>query len=106
MGISSFISRPNTPPSAITTRFRPMGFARVPMVTLPAPFMEESATEMATEYSTRPTTSSRATTCSRVSTKSPFAPVWRMVIMVEAGAVAEARAASTMEKASSSPSIQ
>ena len=52
----------------------------------------------------RPTTSSRATTWSRVSTKGPLAPSWRMVIMVEAGAVLAARAARTMEKDRSSPS--
>ena len=46
--------------------------------------------------------SSSATTCNRVSTKSPFAPVWRMVMTVEAGAVAEASAANTTEKARSS----
>ena len=61
------------------------------------------ATEMATLYSSRPTTSSSATTCTRVFTKSPCAPVCRMVIMVEAGAVAAASAASTMEIAPSSP---
>ena len=47
-----------------------------------------AATETAALYATSPTTSSSATTCKSVSTKSPFAPVWRIVITVEAGAVA------------------
>lgn len=42
---------------------------------------------------------SRAMTCRSVSTKSPFAPVCRIVIMVEAGAVAAAREARTIENA-------
>ena len=44
-----------------------------------------------------------ATTCKSVSTKSPFDFVWRIVIIVEAGAVAEARAAKTSENAKSIP---
>ena len=83
-----------------------MGFPSVANETPPAPCIEASATEIATEYRTNPTTSSSATTCKSVSTKSPFAPVWRMVIIVEAGAVAEASAASTIENASSSPRIK
>ena len=54
---------------------------------------------MAMLYSISPTTSSSATTCKSVLTKSPFAPVCRIVIMVEAGAVAEASAPKTTEKA-------
>ena len=34
-----------------------------------------------------------------MSTKSPFAPVWRMVIIVDAGAVAEARITTDMPAA-------
>ncbi len=52
---------------------------------------------MATLYSTNPTTSPSATTCRSVD-EVPFAPVCRIVIMVEA-AVTEARAARTIEKA-------
>ena len=58
--------------------------------------------EIATLYATSPTTSSNAMTCSRTSTNSPFAPVCRMVIMVDAGAVAAASAPSTAENPKSS----
>ena len=47
------------------------------------------------------TASSSATTCSTVSTNSPLALYWRMVISVEAGAVAEAIAPSSSEKGTS-----
>ena len=98
-------SAPNAPPSTIAARLVPMGSRMFFTSTCP-PLRLLTATEMAMEYATRLTTSSSATTCSRVFTKSPFAPVWRMVIMVEAGAVALASAASTMENASDSPSTR
>ena len=105
-GMSSFITSPNSPPSASAARFSSTGFTSVSNEHPPLPPRLASATEIATEYSTSPTTSSSATTCRSVSTKSPFAPVWRMVIIVDAGAVAEASAASTMENASSSRSTK
>ena len=99
---SHLSSTPNRLPSANTSPLISSGFSTFPALNRPTEAV--SATDMATEYATSPTTSSSATTCSSVSTKSPRAWVWRMVIMVEAGAVADASAASTREKFSSSPS--
>ena len=90
---------PNSVPSASTQMFARIGFITVASCIWP--LSDAIATEIATLYRIRPTTSSSATTCKSVSTKSPCAPVWRMVIIVEAGAVAEASAASTMEKLNS-----
>ena len=98
--IRNFRSTANEPPSSITARFTRMG-DRIVETELPcaAPNSEDTAREMAMLYATRPTTSSMATTCKSVSTKSPRACVCRMVIIVEAGAVADASAESTIEKA-------
>ena len=90
---------PNSAPSASTQIFARIGAITVESCMLP--LCEAIATEIATLYRIRPTTSSSATTCRSVSTKSPCAPVCRIVIMVEAGAVAEASAESTMEKLNS-----
>ena len=98
-------SAPKAPPSTSAARLVPMGRSMFFTSTCP-PFKLLTAMEMAMEYATRLTTSSSATTCSKVFTKSPFAPVWRMVIMVDAGAVALASAAKTMENARDSPSTR
>jgi len=73
---------------------------------LKLPLVDPTATEIAILYATKPTISSRATTCNNVSTKSPFAPVCLIVITVEAGAVAAARAARTIENAKFNLKIQ
>ena len=95
-GIMHFSSHPKIPPSTNTAPLTKIGFKIFP-TWKPPPESAASAMEIAALYSTRPTTSSKATTCKRVSTKSPFAPVWRIVMIVDAGAVADARAASTIE---------
>ena len=100
-GMSSRMATPKRPPRIRTPALSSRGLISVPKENPEPPVWLARATAMAMEYRTRPTTSSKATTCNRVSTKSPLARVWRMVIMVEAGAVAEARAESTIEKDSS-----
>ena len=76
------------------------------VISIEFPVDNATANDMATLYSTRPTASSSATTCSSVFTKSPRAPVCLIVIIVEAGAVADASAASTMENARFIPRIK
>ena len=63
--------------------------------------IEATATAIAVLYAISPTASSRATTCSRISTNSPFARVWRIVMIVDAGAVAVASADRTTANARS-----
>ena len=103
---SSFSKIPNAPPSATTPRLINIGLTTVLNVEPAPPLVLASAMEIAAEYATRLTTSSSATTCNSVSTKSPRALVWRIVISVDAGAVAEASAASTAENAMFRPSTQ
>ena len=103
--INSFSRRPKRQPTSSIRMFFPRGTS-TPEIWKPPLESMAVAREIATEYSTRPTTSSRATTCRRVSTKSPLAPVWRMVIIVEAGAVAVASAPSTTEKGKDRPSTR
>ena len=55
---------------------------------------------------TKHTISSKATTCSKVLTKSPFAPVCFIVIIVDAGAVADASALNTKENGKDKPKIK
>ena len=88
------------PPSTSTTRFLRTGSTMFHGLKT-APVIAVTATEIATLYATSATMSSYATTCSNVSTKSPFAFVCLIVIIVEAGAVAEANAARTIENARS-----
>ena len=56
------------------------------------------ATAAQTLKASSATASSRATICKSTSTNSPLALYWRMVIMVEAGAVADPMAPSSREK--------
>ena len=100
----TFSITPNRQPIMRTRMFIPIGFSTLPALKCPEAFAR--ATDIAALYATSPTTSSSATTWSRVSTKSPFAWVWRIVMTVEAGAVAEASAPSTSEKLISSPRIK
>ena len=95
--MSSFNIKPSTPPTTNATRLYTIG-KRIFFAVI-CPERDAVATAMATENATSPTTSSSATTCKSVSTKSPCAPVCRMVIIVEAGAVAAASDASTIENA-------
>ena len=94
-GISSFISTPKLPPSIKTKILNTIGLNILEILSLPE--FNEIDIEIATLYAIRPNTSSSATTCSKVFTKSPFAPVCLIVITVEAGAVAEASADKTKE---------
>ena len=70
-GMSHLRNRPNSPPSRKTSMFMMTGFTMLPMLTEELPVWTVSASEIATLYAISPTTSSRATTCNRVSTKSP-----------------------------------
>ena len=96
--MNSISRTPNRPPIAITKRFFPIGM-RTLVRAKPLPDRDATAIEIAILYRINPTTSSSATTCNSVSTKSPFAPVCRIVMIVEAGAVAVASDDSTMENA-------
>ena len=91
------INSPKTHPSNSTPMFSANGLM-TDMILKAFPDSEDTAMEMAILYMIRPTTSSRATTCNNVSTKSPFALVCLMVITVEAGAVAAAKAEMTIAK--------
>lgn len=104
-GMRSFRSTPPTAPTAIARIFLSIGTVIALTLTFP-PDATASESEIATLYATSPTTSSNAMTCNRTSTNSPFAPVCRMVIMVDAGAVAAASAPSTAENPKSSPRMK
>ena len=95
-----FKRKPKAPPTVRTTIFERIGTERTLKSNTPIAIDEEI--EMAREKAINPTTSSKATTPKSVSTKSPFAPVCLIVINVEAGAVAEARAERIREKPKSS----
>ena len=103
-GIRSFIKKPKIPPRIKTPILEARGSRILPISILPAVAADE--TDIAILYAKSATISSRATTCRSVSTKSPFAPVCRMVMTVDAGAVAEASAASTREKEKLSLNIE
>ena len=104
-GISSFRSTPKPKPSAIAAMFLIIGMMTTEGSNAPPP-IDDIASEIAMLYAISPMTSSNATTCRSVSTNSPFAPVWRIVIIVDAGAVADANAESTSENAVPSPKMQ
>ena len=97
--INSLSTNPSPAPIAMSSILYTIGNAISPADTLPPSVAV--ASDIATENATRLTTSSSATAAKSVSTKSPCAFVWRMVIIVEAGAVADASAASTTENARS-----
>lgn len=90
--------RPKTPPSSIIPRFCANGTA-ISETFIALPAVDATASEIATLYANSPTRSSSATTCNRVLTKSPRAPVCLIVMSVDAGAVAAASAPSTAENA-------
>ena len=71
--ISSLSTHPSAPPSANIARLYTIGSTTPPTVTCPATIA--IATPIAAEKATSPTTSSNATTCNSVSTKSPLLPV-------------------------------
>ena len=96
----NFKRNPKDPPTIRTTRLEIRGIDKALISNTPRVMDEEI--ETAIEKAIKPTTSSSATTPRRVSTKSPLAPVCLIVIRVEAGAVAEARAERMREKPNSS----
>ena len=94
--IISFIKKPSKAPKAKTPRFSKTGFT-IEDASNALPVVDATASEIAMLYATSATILSKATTCKSVFTKSPFAPVCLMVIIVDAGAVAAARADNTIE---------
>ena len=105
-GISSFNKTPNKPPNTKDPIVLANGkITSVPTLKPPLWFWA-LANEIAILYNTKQTISSRATTWSNVSTKSPFALVCFIVIIVDAGAVALARAARRIENVNESFKIK
>ena len=94
---STLSSSANPTPRPIANTLYTMGSATVAAMD-PVALSDICAIAAHTLKASSDTASSSATTCSSVVTKWPFALYWRIVISVEAGAVADAIAPSSSEK--------
>ena len=97
--IASLSTNPKEQPRIKTPRLVKIGEITDCMIFVEDPEIEDKAIDIATEKAIRPTTSSKATTCNKVLTKSPLALVCLIVMIELAGAVAAAKADNKAEKA-------